>query len=116
MQRGRFFITAAMALLSARAWAATPQTIVDLDFSKTTDLDKVMTVMDHAFDRRFGEAWTRSQLGGIMPMAGVSLILAREPASGRSVPYVRHRTEIVRDHGLCGFAIKRRPADSAGLF
>jgi lectin family protein len=35
-------MTAAMVLLSARAWAAPPQTIVDLDFSKATDLAKVM--------------------------------------------------------------------------
>lgn len=42
------------------------------------DIDSVMTVMDSAFGRRFGEAWTRSQLAGILPMAGVSLMLARE--------------------------------------
>src|SRR5712691_10690638 len=42
MHRGRLFMTAAMVLLSARAWAATSQTIVDLDFSKATDLAKVM--------------------------------------------------------------------------
>jgi hypothetical protein len=35
-------MTAAMLLLSARAWAQTPQTIVDLDFSKAADLAKVM--------------------------------------------------------------------------
>jgi ribosomal-protein-alanine N-acetyltransferase len=42
------------------------------------DLDDVMAVMDRAFGSRFGEAWTRSQLAGILPMAGVSLILARD--------------------------------------
>jgi ribosomal-protein-alanine N-acetyltransferase len=36
------------------------------------DLDAVMEIMDSAFGRRFGEAWTRSQLAGILPMAGVS--------------------------------------------
>jgi hypothetical protein len=42
MHRGRLFITAAMMLLTARVWAAEPQTIVDLDFSRAADLDKVM--------------------------------------------------------------------------
>jgi len=42
------------------------------------DLDQVMAVMDRAFGSEFGEAWTRSQLAGILPMAGVSLMLARE--------------------------------------
>jgi len=36
-------------------------------------LDGVMKVMDAAFGDMFGEAWTRSQLSGILPMAGVSL-------------------------------------------
>ena len=42
------------------------------------DIDSVMNVMDSAFGSRFGEAWTRSQLAGILPMARVSLKLARE--------------------------------------
>jgi ribosomal-protein-alanine N-acetyltransferase len=42
------------------------------------DLDHVMAVMDRAFGAKFGEAWTRSQLAGILPMAGVSLMLARD--------------------------------------
>lgn len=42
------------------------------------DLDSVMAVMDRAFGNKFGEAWTRSQLAGILPMAGVSLMLARD--------------------------------------
>jgi ribosomal-protein-alanine N-acetyltransferase len=54
----------------------------------------VMTVMDHAFDRSFGEAWTRSQLGGILPMAGVSLILAREPDSGAAIGFSLFRTVV----------------------
>jgi ribosomal-protein-alanine N-acetyltransferase len=41
------------------------------------DLDAVMEVMESAFGTRFGEAWTRSQCAGILPMAGVSLMLAR---------------------------------------
>lgn len=41
------------------------------------DLDGVMAVMEAAFGDRFGEAWTRSQCAGILPMAGVALTLAR---------------------------------------
>ena len=39
-------------------------------------IDSVMNVMDRAFGDRFGEAWTRSQLSGILPMNGVFLTLA----------------------------------------
>ena len=46
------------------------------------DLDSVMDVMEAAFGDRYGEAWTRSQCAGILPMAGVSLMLARDPDSG----------------------------------
>jgi [ribosomal protein S18]-alanine N-acetyltransferase len=41
------------------------------------DLDSVMEVMRAAFSDRYGEAWTRSQCAGILPMTGVRLILAR---------------------------------------
>jgi ribosomal-protein-alanine N-acetyltransferase len=63
------------------------------------DLDAVMEIMDSAFGRRFGEAWTRSQLAGILPMAGVSLMLAREPHSDTPV----------------GFSLVRAVADEAEL-
>ena len=43
----------------------------------TDDLDAVMKIMTAAFPPCFGEAWTRSQCAGILPMAGVSLRLAR---------------------------------------
>lgn len=36
----------------------------------------VMRIMEAAFGNRFGEAWTRSQLSGILPMSGVFLALA----------------------------------------
>jgi ribosomal-protein-alanine N-acetyltransferase len=42
------------------------------------DLDSVMQVMTAAFGDRYGEAWTRSQCAGILPMAGVSLVIARD--------------------------------------
>jgi ribosomal-protein-alanine N-acetyltransferase len=37
-----------------------------------------MDVMTSAFPARFGEAWTRSQCAGILPMTGVRLVLARD--------------------------------------
>ena len=40
-------------------------------------LDEVVAIMDAAFDDRFGEAWTRSQCAGILPMRGVTLLIAR---------------------------------------
>ena len=43
----------------------------------SSDLDDVMAVMTSAFHQRFGEAWTRSQCAGILPMSGVSLTIAR---------------------------------------
>ena len=56
------------------------------------DLDQVMTIMDAAFGRTFGEAWTRSQLSGILPMAGVTLMLACERESGSAVGFSLFRT------------------------
>lgn len=62
------------------------------------DMDAVMEIMGAAFEPTYGEAWTRSQCAGIMPMAGVSLRLA--------------------DHGnggVAGFALSRAVADEAEL-
>ena len=53
------------------------------------DLDAVMAVMDKSFDPRFGEAWTRSQCAGLLPMPGVWLSLAR--ASGAVVGFALAR-------------------------
>jgi ribosomal-protein-alanine N-acetyltransferase len=54
------------------------------------DLDGVMLVMTAAFDPAFGEAWTRSQCAGILPMTGVSLMLARE-ANGAPLGFALFR-------------------------
>ena len=51
---------------------------VQLELGEADDLDAVMDVMASAFDPRFGEAWTRSQCAGILPLSGVKLILARD--------------------------------------
>jgi ribosomal-protein-alanine N-acetyltransferase len=61
------------------------------------DLDDVMRVMSSAFHPSFGEAWTRSQCAGIMPMHGVSLTIADG------------------DHGTIGFSLVRAVADEAEL-
>jgi ribosomal-protein-alanine N-acetyltransferase len=71
---------------------ATVEQRVRIEPGSSQDIDAVMRVMDSAFGDRFGEAWTRSQLGGILPMAGVSLILAREPDSGDAIGFCLFRT------------------------
>ena len=66
---------------------------------KSSDLAEVMTIMNGAFSPRYGEAWTRSQCAGILPMAGVSLVLAHD--NGREQPV--------------GFSLFRTVADEAEL-
>jgi ribosomal-protein-alanine N-acetyltransferase len=61
------------------------------------DLGAVMAVMDDSFDPRFGEAWTRAQCAGLLPMPGVWLTLARG------------------SEGVLGFALARFVADEAEL-
>jgi ribosomal-protein-alanine N-acetyltransferase len=61
------------------------------------DLGAVMAVMDDSFDARFGEAWTRSQCAGLLPMPGVWLTLAWE------------------DERVVGFALARAIAGEAEL-
>lgn len=64
----------------------------------TDDLDQVMAIIGAAFEPTYGEAWTRSQCAGILPMAGVTLRLAE------------------RDDGdVAGFALLRAVADEAEL-
>ena len=71
---------------------ATVEQDIRIDRGSADDLDAVMTVMDSAFGRRFGEAWTRSQLAGILPMAGVSLMLARDFARDETIGFSLFRT------------------------
>ena len=61
------------------------------------DLPGVMTVMDSAFEPRFGEAWTLSQCAGLLPLPGVWLTLARA------------------DEEVVGFSLARVVADEAEL-
>ncbi len=62
------------------------------------ELDEVMAIMACAFSPEFGEAWTRSQCAGILPMSGVRLTLARD-AAGEPL----------------GFSLLRTVADEAEL-
>jgi [ribosomal protein S18]-alanine N-acetyltransferase len=64
----------------------------------SADLEAVTHVMNAAFDDRFGEAWTRSQCAGILPMPGVELVLARDG-----------------EGELAGFSLFRKVADEAEL-
>lgn len=56
------------------------------------EIDAVMTVMNDAFGDKFGEAWTRSQLSGILPMGGVFLMAAIDRASETVVGFSLSRT------------------------
>lgn len=78
---------------------APPLPAFELTAGCSEDLDSVMEVMEAAFGKRFGEAWTRSQCAGILPMKGIDLVLARD---GRSVAVI-------------GFTLSRTVADEAEL-
>jgi ribosomal-protein-alanine N-acetyltransferase len=78
---------------------ATLDRAVRLGTGNSGDLDGVMNVMTAAFGDRYGEAWSRSQCAGILPMAGVSLAIARDADSGETI----------------GFSLSRRVADEAEL-
>jgi len=71
---------------------ATIERDVRIEAGSFDDMDAVMRVMDDAFGDRFGEAWTRSQLAGILPMGGVSLVLARSRDSTDTVGFSLFRT------------------------
>ena len=62
-------------------------------------IDAVMAVMNGAFGDKYGEAWTRSQLSGILPMGDVHLMLATD----RSL------------QSIVGFSLFRTVADEAEL-
>ena len=71
---------------------ATIERDVRIEDGSSEDIDDVMRVMDEAFGTRFGEAWTRSQLAGILPMGGVSLILAQSRESNETIGFSLSRT------------------------
>jgi ribosomal-protein-alanine N-acetyltransferase len=71
--------------------AAASSAELQLATGGSSELDSVIEVMNSAFDERFGEAWTRSQCAGILPMPGVKLVVARF-GDGRSVGFALYRT------------------------
>ena len=48
-----------------------------------------MRIMTAAFPPCYGEAWTRSQCAGILPMSGVELILAEQGGTAAGFALVR---------------------------
>jgi ribosomal-protein-alanine N-acetyltransferase len=65
---------------------------VFIERGSADDLDAVMAVMEQAFGTHFGEAWTRSQCAGILPMTGVLLRLASERPSGQTIGFSLSRS------------------------
>lgn len=76
---------------------------VTLTAGGADDLDSVMRVMGAAFPEQYGEAWTRSQCAGILPMTGVKLVLAHDGA-GEVVGFALFRT-IIDDSELLLLAV-----------
>jgi ribosomal-protein-alanine N-acetyltransferase len=72
--------------------SSVPTEAIRLVPGSSTDLTGVMNVMTAAFSPSYGEAWTRSQCAGILPMTGVSLMLARDGASAQPVGFSLFRT------------------------
>ena len=70
---------------------------VDLRHGVVADLPIVYQMMQAAFDPRFGEAWTRNQVLGLLAMPGVWLTIA------------------TIDDVPAGFALSRRVIDEAEL-
>lgn len=71
--------------------------LIQLRLGGIDDLDDVMRIMNAAFPPSYGEAWTRSQCAGILPMTGVTLTIAEDR------------------QGAIGFALARHVADEAEL-
>ena len=71
--------------------------IVNIVEADADRLDEVMAVMKSAFGDSYGEAWTRSQCAGILPMTGVTLMVAED------------------GDNLLGFALYRIVLDDAEL-
>ena len=72
--------------------SSAPSETIRLVPGDSTDLTGVMTIMTAAFEPGFGEAWTRSQCAGILPMSGVSLMLARDSARPQPAGFSLFRT------------------------
>lgn len=65
---------------------------VQITPGNSDQLNSVMRVMNSAFGENFGEAWTRSQLSGILPMAGVFLTVAEVRSTHEIIGFYLVRT------------------------
>jgi ribosomal-protein-alanine N-acetyltransferase len=70
----------------------------------TDDVDRIMAVMEAAFDPAFGEAWSRRQVSDALVMPNTHYLLAG--ADGRPVR---------EDETAAGFALSRGAADEEEL-
>jgi ribosomal-protein-alanine N-acetyltransferase len=71
---------------------ATLARAVRIERGTSGDLDSVMEIMEAAFGKTYGEAWTRSQCAGILPMSGVSLMIARDSQDGDAIGFSLFRS------------------------
>ena len=71
---------------------ATVEKSVHIWTGTSDDLGAVLEIMEAAFGNQYGEAWTRSQCAGILPMAGVSLMLADDGETGAPVGFSLFRS------------------------
>jgi ribosomal-protein-alanine N-acetyltransferase len=97
---------------------------IDLREGDVRDLDRVDLIMADAFDPRWGEAWTRSQVIGILAMPGVWLTIAE--MAGKPVGFALTRGVLddaellllavmpsARRHGVGAALLRSVIADSA---
>lgn len=70
----------------------------------TDDLDRIMAIMDAAFDPAFGEAWSRRQIGDALIVPGTHYLLAD---AGGGVPR--------DDDPAVGFTLSRGAVDEEEL-
>jgi len=100
-------------------------TRIDLRDGSAADLGIVDSIMQTAFDPRYGEAWTRSQCLGIMAMPGVWLTIALiddEPAGFALSRFIIDEVELlllatspgVRRRGVGSALVRSVIADSVG--
>ncbi len=55
---------------------------LDVRLAAPADISAIMTVMHDAFDPRYGEAWSVSQLTGSLSIPGTWAMVAKDPAGG----------------------------------
>lgn len=88
------------------------------------DASMVEQVMAAAFDRQWGEAWTRAQLLGVMALPGIKLLIAEageEPAGFALTRSILDEAELLllavapdhRRHGLGSLLVEGVVADCA---